>query len=146
MWTEYTVSPQSDGLLDTDIFHDPQVLYDCQKIGTVTDIHSYEMVVDLDGVQEFSLSGIKLKPNPQEKRNEILEQFHMESKKRSERDPIVFDESPLDDNGHIQIDDWNPYQDETRGLEDEHWDEMIWEGTTDTVTEKIDWEKLYLNE
>lgn len=144
IWIQYKMTPESDDIFDFDPFRSSE-LYECLEIGKDSEIDFYELVVDLEGVRDFYLSGIKLKTLPNKLRDEVIQKFR-ENQTNIKSPPLVIDRTPVDENGHIQIDDWNPYQDDTLDSIDDHLSDLIWEGSTDVVSENIDTREFFRND
>ena len=144
IWSKHEVYPQSDNLFSFSV-DNPQKMYWDRDVGVPDKIDDYSIDINVEGLEEIKLTGIRLKPNPEEKRNETLEVLRREWKNRSEKKPLVLDDTKIDENGHIHIDDWNPYEGDSHlyEMEDEYWDQRIWEETTDEVSEVLTLDQVF---
>jgi hypothetical protein len=146
IWVEYDVEQ-----ISTDLFHGmsssemsekchPSEFSEYLEVGKRLKTDILQMALNVEGIKKFSLTGIKLKPDPEKCRNEVIQILHDAENKRR----CFIDVTPVDENGHIHIDHWNPYQDELIDV-DEEYDYAIWNNTTDEVTESIDWDSLFFD-
>lgn len=72
-------------------------------------IENHEIVINLPRVRSMQVTKLKLRGDPTCLQLEVSNSF--ETQKISSRSSdFVIDETKFDENGHINIDDWNPYE------------------------------------
>ena len=83
MWSKHEVHPQTDDLFSISL-DNPEKMYWDREVGVPDKIDDYSVDVNVEGLEEIKLTGIRLKPNP--KKNETRpSKFFVESGKTGQR-------------------------------------------------------------